>query len=135
MKTKRTCYKKQLLVPAGAICIMLFTSAHANANHKNTTGDKNTDNRKHNSKSRDNKKNNVVRVMQDPSKRSIHITVKDIADKTVDFFVFDLEGTLVINYKLRSKEKKTIKNLKKGEYVYNAFFGDEEADAGNIEIR
>jgi hypothetical protein len=135
MKTKRTNYKKKLLVPAGALCIMLSTSAHANTNHKNTLGDKNTANRKHNSKPQDSKKNNIVRVMQDASKKLIHVTVKDIADKTVDFFVFDLEGTLVINYKLRSKEKKTIKNLKKGEYVYNAFFGDEEADAGNIEIR
>jgi hypothetical protein len=81
------------------------------------------------------KKSNIVKVINEPSRRAVHVIVKDIADKTVDFYVFDLEGTLLINYKLKSKERKTIKSLEKGDYVYNAFFGDEETDAGKIVIR
>jgi len=60
--------------------------------------------------------------------------VKDIAGDTIDFYVFDLEGTMVVNYKLKSKEKKIITNLEKGAYTYNAFSGDEETDFGKIVI-
>ena len=64
----------------------------------------------------------------------MRVVVKDIADQTIDFYVFDLEGTMVINYKLRSREKKIITTLEKGAYTYNAFSGDEETDFGKLII-
>jgi len=77
---------------------------------------------------------NLVKIVHNPEKNTVRIVVKDIADQTIDFYVFDLEGTMVINYKLRSKEKKVITNLEKGAYTYNAFSGDEETDFGKIVI-
>ena len=77
---------------------------------------------------------NLIKIVHNPEKNSVRVVVKDIAGETIDFYVFDLEGTMVVNYKLRSKEKKIITNLEKGAYTYNAFSGDEETDFGKIVI-
>jgi hypothetical protein len=77
---------------------------------------------------------NLVKIVHNPEKNTVRIVVKDIAGQTIDFYVFDLEGTMIINYKLKSKEKKVITNLEKGAYTYNAFSGDEETDFGKIVI-
>ena len=77
---------------------------------------------------------NLIKIVHNPEKKSIRVMVKDIAGDTIDFYVFDLEGTMVVNYKLKSKEKKIITNLEKGAYTYNAFSGDEETDFGKIVI-
>ena len=77
---------------------------------------------------------NLIKIVHNPEKNSVRVVVKDIADQTIDFYVFDLEGTMVVNYKLRSKEKKIITTLEKGAYTYNAFAGDEETDFGKLII-
>ena len=77
---------------------------------------------------------NLIKIVHNPEKKSVRVVVKDIADQTIDFYVFDLEGTMVINYKLRSREKKIITTLEKGAYTYNAFSGDEETDFGKLII-
>jgi len=77
---------------------------------------------------------NLIKIVHNPEKNSVRVVVKDIAGQTIDFYVFDLEGTMVINYKLKSKEKKIITTLEKGAYTYNAFSGDEETDFGKIII-
>jgi hypothetical protein len=77
---------------------------------------------------------NLIKIVHNPEKKLVRIVVKDIADQTIDFYVFDLEGTMVVNYKLRSKEKKIITTLQKGAYTYNAFSGDEETDFGKLII-
>ena len=81
-----------------------------------------------------NEKKNLIKIVHNPEKKSVRIVVKDIAGQTIDFYVFDLEGTMVINYKLRSKEKRIITTLEKGAYTYNAFSGDEETDFGKLII-
>jgi hypothetical protein len=76
----------------------------------------------------------LIKIVHNPEKKLVRIVVKDIGDQTIDFYVFDLEGTMVVNYKLRSKEKKIITILEKGAYTYNAFSGDEETDFGKLII-
>jgi hypothetical protein len=91
---------------------------------------KGSNNRNHLAKER----KNLIKIVHNPEKRSVRVVVKDIADQTIDFYVFDLEGTMVVNYKLRSREKKIITTLEKGAYTYNAFSGDEETDFGKLII-
>jgi len=79
-------------------------------------------------------KKNLVKIVHNPETNSIRVAVKDLGGQTLDFYVFDLEGTMVVNCKLRSKEKKLINDLRKGAYTYNAFAGDEEVDFGKIVI-
>ena len=65
----------------------------------------------------------------------MHVVAKENDGKEIDFFVFDLEGTLVQNYKMKAKEHIRIQGLQRGSYVYRVFCGDEETAAGNFEIR
>jgi hypothetical protein len=44
-----------------------------------------------------------VKLYPDVVKRDMHVVAKDNDGKEIDFFVFDLQGTLVKNYKMKAK--------------------------------
>ena len=79
--------------------------------------------------------NSSVKIYPDPVKRDMHVIAKGNDGKEVDFFVFDVQGTLVQNYKMKSKDHNRITGLSRGTYVYRVFCGDEETAAGKFEIR
>jgi hypothetical protein len=79
--------------------------------------------------------NSAVKIYPDIIKRSMHVVAKENAGKEVDFFVFDLQGTLVQNYKMKAKDHIKIVGLARGSYIYRVFNGDEETAAGKFEIR
>jgi hypothetical protein len=79
--------------------------------------------------------NNAVKIYPDAVKRMMHVSAKENDGKTVEFFVFDLEGNLVSNYKMKSRDHIRIQGLAKGSYVYRVFNGDEETAAGKFEIK
>lgn len=79
--------------------------------------------------------NSAVKIYPDALKREMHVVAKENAGKEIDLFIFDLEGTLLHNYKMKSKEHKKISGLVRGTYVYRVFSGDEETAAGKFEIR
>jgi hypothetical protein len=79
--------------------------------------------------------NSSVKIYPDPLKRIMHIASKQNKGKDIEFFVFDLSGTLVRHYKMTSKDHEKITGLERGKYVYNVFCGDEETAAGEFEIR
>jgi hypothetical protein len=68
-------------------------------------------------------------------KRNMHLIAGENAGKNVDFFVFDLQGTLVQNFKMKEKDQLKIAGLAKGKYVYHVFSGDEEKATGQFEIK
>jgi hypothetical protein len=79
--------------------------------------------------------NNSVRIYPDVIKREMHVVAKDHDGREIDFFVFDLQGTLVQQYKMKAKDHYRISNLDRGEYIYRVFCGDEETAAGKFQIR
>ena len=79
--------------------------------------------------------NNVVKIVPDIIKKDMHVTARKNDGKELDFFVFDVEGTLVQNYRMKSKDHYRITGLKKGIYIYRVFMGDEETAAGKFEIK
>ncbi len=79
--------------------------------------------------------NPVVKIYPDIIQRSMHVVAKDGDAGEMDFFVFDLQGTLVQNFKLKKKDRYKIAGLAKGKYIYRVFAGDEEAVSGQFEIR
>lgn len=79
--------------------------------------------------------NEAVKIYPDALKRDMHVVAKDNEGKAIDFFVFDLEGTLIHNYKMQPKDHNKLTGLKRGTYVYRVFCGDEETAAGKFEIR
>lgn len=79
--------------------------------------------------------NAAVKIYPDALKREMHVQAKENEGKEIDFFVFDVEGTLLHNYKMQSREHIKLSGLKRGTYIYRVFEGDEETAAGKFEIR
>mgnify|MGYP001189141679 CR=1 FL=1 len=79
--------------------------------------------------------NNSVKIYPDIIKREMHVIAKENDGKEISFFVFDVNGTLVQQYKMKSKDHYRVSGLKKGTYVYRVFSDDQETATGKFEIR
>jgi hypothetical protein len=79
--------------------------------------------------------NAVVKIYPDIIKREMHVVAKENDGNEISFFVFDVQGTLVQNYKMKPKDHYRIAGLNKGTYIYRVFNGDEETASGQFEIR
>src|SRR6267154_2042076 len=76
--------------------------------------------------------NSSVKIYPDIVKRVMHVVAKDNEGTGIDFFVFDLEGTIVKHYKMQSGDHEKLTDLERGKYVFRVFSGDEETASGNI---
>lgn len=79
--------------------------------------------------------NTSVKIYPDAVKRDMHVIAKDNEGKEIDFFVFDVEGSLVQHYKMKGKDHNKMTGLSRGTYVYRVFCGDEETATGKFDIR
>ena len=84
-------------------------------------------------KTRSARKEREVRIFPDIIKKTMH--VKNVEGNEVDFFVFDLQGTLMVHYKMNEKDHKKINGLEKGTYTYQVFRKDEMSESGKIIIK
>jgi hypothetical protein len=78
------------------------------------------------------KNQNAVRIFPDAIKKTVHVVARSGNKKEIDFLVFDINGNMVLNYKMKAGEKKTISDLKKGAYMYHVFAEDEYLMTGKI---
>jgi len=79
--------------------------------------------------------NNAVKIYPALIKKAMHVVAKENDGKEIDFFVFDLEGTLLKHYKMADGDRKNINGLERGKYIYHVFCGDEETATGKFDIR
>ena len=86
-----------------------------------------------NTAAKSSRKDRTVKVYPDLVKRLMH--VRNIEEAPLDFFVFDLEGTLIRHFKMDEGDHKKITGLEKGVYVYQVFVGDEMNESGKITIK
>ena len=77
--------------------------------------------------------NKSLKIYPDPFKRDMHVVSKE--KTTTNFFVFDAEGTLLVNRSLKENEHIKLTGLQKGYYTYHLFDDDEEKATGKFEIR
>jgi hypothetical protein len=84
-------------------------------------------------KTRLTKKEREVKIYPDIIKKTMH--VKSVESTEVDFFVFDLQGTLMVHYKMNEGDHKRINGLEKGTYTYQVFKKDEMSESGKITIK
>ena len=77
-----------------------------------------------------------VRIYPNPSPNgTVYISSNHNSDQEIQFYVFDLEGTMMHNFKLHSKGKQTITGLRKGVYMYDVFKDDESIERGKIIVK
>jgi hypothetical protein len=86
-------------------------------------------------KERSFKNQNAVRVFPDAVKKVMHVVARSGNKKEIEFLVFDINGNMVLTYKMKAGEKKTICDLKKGAYMYHVFADDEYLMTGRIVFR
>jgi hypothetical protein len=78
----------------------------------------------------------IIKIYPNPSSNgTIHIASNQTDDKELQFYVFDIEGTLMHNIKLSAKTKKTITGLQRGVYMYDVFSNDESIERGKIIVK
>jgi len=87
------------------------------------------------SRSKVSRNNHAVRIYPDPVRRAIHIVAKENKGREIDFFVFDLQGTLLEHLKLAGGDHERLTDLQRGKYIYRVFAGDEETASGDFEMR
>ena len=78
---------------------------------------------------------NVVKVYPDIMKKEMHVIAKSGIEKEIEFMVFDINGNMVLSYKMKPGEKRKITDLKKGSYMYHVFAEDEYLTTGKIVFR
>ena len=76
----------------------------------------------------------VVKIYPNPSYGKVSVSA-NTPSPSLHFYVFDLEGTLVYQAVLNTKERKLIEHLKKGTYLYDVFINDESVEEGKIIIK
>ena len=79
--------------------------------------------------------NHAVKIYPAIIKKAMHVVAKENDGREIDFFVFDLEGTLLKHYKMNDGDHQKITGLERGKYMYHVFCGDEETAAGKFDIR
>jgi hypothetical protein len=77
----------------------------------------------------------TIKIFPDALKRIMHVVIKEREEKEIDFFVFDMQGTLILNYKMKAGSHERITGLARGTYIYRVFTGDEETENGDFEIK
>jgi hypothetical protein len=73
-----------------------------------------------------------VKVFPDAIKKKVHVLARPTNKTEIEFLVFDINGNMVLNYKMKAGERKTISDLKKGSYMYHVFADDEYLMTGKI---
>jgi hypothetical protein len=140
MKSKLTSFSAKTVASVG-MCIGLMLAQPVFASGKPymnfTSFDNTIDDELLNAKNKSVylRNNNSVKIYLDAPKKKVHVIAKENKGKQIDFFVFDLEGTLVHNHKMKTKDHHRVTNLSKGIYVYRVFCGDEETASGQFEIK
>ena len=94
---------------------------------KNFEDDKRPARKEHTFKNQD-----AVKVLPDAIKKAVHVVARPGNKKEIDFLVFDVNGNMVLDYKMKAGERKTISDLEKGSYMYYVFAEDEYLTTGKI---
>ncbi len=119
----------------GAVQSKLLAAGNSNVNENLSCKKNFEDDKKPAKKEKSFRNQNVVKVFPDAIKRKVHVIARSGNKKEIDFLVFDINGNMVLNYKMKAGERKTINELKKGSYMYHVFAEDEYLTTGKIVFR
>lgn len=76
----------------------------------------------------------AVKVYQTPQQPG-SLTVQSAVEDVLSFYLFDLDGNLVYQSRLKQHEQQTIEGLQPGTYTYHAFDADEKLKGGKVDLK
>jgi len=136
MKHKNYTLLSGFILFVGLICAPQGKLLAANIIRENPAGKLTPDDgKKHGKKEKSFRNQNVVKVYPDVFKKEIHVLARSTNERDIDFLVFDINGNMVLNYKMKAGEKRSIDNLKRGTYMYHVFSDDEFLTTGKLEFK
>jgi hypothetical protein len=77
----------------------------------------------------------AVKIFPNPTHNGTVSVSMQASSGKLHFYIFDLEGTLVHQAVLNPKQKETVRNLKKGVYMYDVFRNDISIEHGKIIVK
>ena len=77
----------------------------------------------------------AIKVYPDAIKKTMHVVAKASNEKEISFYVFDVEGKMILDYTMKAGEKRIINPLRRGSYMYHVFCGDEYIGSGRMQFR
>lgn len=80
------------------------------------------------------KKKAAIKLYPNPSANGTVRIVSNTAGQ-LNFYIFELDGTLLHQVAIEENGKHTITNLKKGVYTYDAFYNDEGIEHGKLIVK
>lgn len=81
-----------------------------------------------------NNKKHKVKLYTDASKSVLFFTAGASENSWYQFFLFDVEGRLVKQLKLKGKQTTVLRNLGRGFYTFEIFKEDEKIETGNLSV-
>ena len=80
------------------------------------------------------KKKAAIKLYPNPSTNG---TVRVVSNTpgNINFYIFELDGTLLHQAVIGEKKKHTVTNLKKGIYTYDVFYNDEGIEHGELIVK
>lgn len=135
MKTQKSQKRIKSLLTGLGVAATLFAHFPAFAGGDDPLEDKPGKKSKFKLKNLTSMNNSSVRIYPDIIKRDMHVVAKANNGGEIDFFVFDVEGTLMQHYKMKEKDHYVVSGLERGRYIYRVFKGDEETATGDFQIR
>lgn len=71
----------------------------------------------------------------DAAQKVLFFNVRGHSGKVYQLYVFDMEGKVVKQAEIRSKQTTLIKNMEKGTYLFEVFSDDDRIGNGQIAVR
>jgi len=134
-KARSLLWRAKIVLLVAIVCLSHTKSLAANNSNRSEIffSKKNfEDDKKPGKREKSIKSQNVIKVFPDAIKKAMHVVARSGNAKEIEFLVFDLNGNMVLNYKMKAGEKRIIRALKRGSYMYHVFAEDEYLTTGKI---
>ena len=119
-----------------SVCLTFLIPAYASTNPEtpDVMTEKDPGRKNVASKSKQTLKIASVKIYPGRLKKIIHGVAKENEEKEFDFYVFDRQGTLMVNNKMKAGNHIKIAGLPRGYYSYHVYSGEEETVSGNSSV-
>ncbi len=79
-------------------------------------------------------KSHKIALYSDASGKVVFFNVRGSHGKVYQLYVFDMEGKLIRQTEIRNKQTTLIKNIDKGNYLFEVFSDDDKIGNGQIAV-
>jgi hypothetical protein len=76
-----------------------------------------------------------IKLYPNANQQVLFFSASGESGRVYQFFLFDMDGTLIKQANIRNKQTTVINNLDKGVYLFEVFSDDERIETGKVTVR